>query len=155
MSKKIIKQNKEGLFDFQVLETFQAGIVLTGPEVKSVKNGQVSLKGSYISIDHNNQAWLVNCHISSYKPAQNVQKNYEPEHRRRLLLHKKEITSLQGKSKQKGLTMIPTCVYTINGLVKLDIALAKGKSKVDKRESIKKREVNREIRSSLKKNSRN
>lgn len=153
-NKKILNQNKEGLFDYQALEIFQAGIVLTGPEVKSVKNSQISLKGSYISIDRENQAWLVNCHVAGYKPAQNVQQKYEPEHRRKLLLHKKEIVSMLVKSKQKGLTIIPTCVYTINGLVKLDIAIARGKTAIDKRENIKKREVEREIRSSLKKNMR-
>ncbi len=154
MSKKIINQNKGGLFNYEVIETYQAGIVLTGPEVKSVKGGQIGLKGSYVSIDGQSELWLVNCHIARYKPAQNVQANYQPERQRKLLLRKKEINSLIGKSKQKGLTIIPTAVYTIKGLIKVDIALAKGKTKIDKRESIKKREINREISSSLKKNTK-
>ncbi len=150
MNRKLINKNKEGLFNYEVLDNYQAGIVLSGPEVKSVKNSQISLKGSYISIDSNSEAWLINSHISAYKPAKNAQLNYDTDQKRKLLLHKKEISSLIGKSKQKGLTIIPVSVYTVNGLIKLDIALARGKSNIDKRENIKKREVNRQIRRSLK-----
>jgi SsrA-binding protein len=145
MAKKILNNNKTALFNYETLETYQAGLVLSGPEVKATKASQISLKGSYITIDHDNEAWLVGSHIAPYLPAKTAQAKYDPDRRRKLLLHKKEITSLVGKSAQKGLTIIPICVYTIKGLIKLDIALARGKTKVDKRETIKKREVDREI----------
>lgn len=148
---KTITKNKDGLFNYEVMETYQAGIVLSGPEVKSVKNGRINLKGSYVSVDPKGEVWLANCHISPYKPAHGVQINYDPTQKRKLLLHKKEIDSLIGKTKQKGLTIIPTCVYTNKGLIKIDIALARGKTKIDKRESIKKREVKRQIQRTLKK----
>ncbi len=149
MAKKILNNNKQALFNYETLETYQAGLVLSGPEVKAVKGSQISLKGSYISIDHQGEAWLVGSHVSPYLPAKTAQIKYDPDRRRKLLLHKKEISALIGKSAQKGLTIIPICVYTIKGLVKLDIALARGKTKIDKRETIKKREVDREIRRSL------
>lgn len=148
---RMITKNKDGLFNYEVLETFQAGVVLDGPEVKSIKLGQISLKGSYITIDGNQEAWLVKAHVSPYKPAQGVQKDYDPGRNRKILLRKKEISSLIGKSKQKGLTIIPINVYTKRGLIKVDIALARGKTQIDKRETIKKREVKREIQRTLKK----
>lgn len=150
MGKKIISKNKEGLFNYEILETFEAGIVLTGAEVRSVKGSQISLKGSYASLDHNNEAWLANTYIAPYKPAAGHQTNYQPDRRRKLLLHKKEISALIGKSKQKGLTIIPISVYTINGLIKVDLALARGRTKIDKREAIKKREVQKRIRQAIK-----
>jgi len=147
---KTIARNKDGLFNYEPIETYQAGIVLTGPEVKSAKLGHMSLKGSYATIDPNGEAWLVKSHISPYKPAGNAQKNYDPDQKRKLLLNKKELSSLIGKTKQKGLTIIPINVYTNRGLIKVDIALARGKTKIDKREAIKKRESKREIQRTLK-----
>jgi len=141
----IIAKNKEGLFSYEIQETFQAGIALTGAETKAVKAGQISLKGSYVTIDQKSEVWLVNCHISAYKPAQGQQRQYDPERPKKLLLHQREIKSLLGKSRQKGLTIIPISIYTVKRLIKADIALARGKSKIDKRDSIKKREINREI----------
>lgn len=148
--RKIIKKNKEGLFNYETLETYQAGIVLSGPEVKSVKGNQISLKGSYVSLDKNGEAWLANAHISPYKPAHGVQTKYDPTQKRKLLLRRKELDALIGKSKQKGLTIIPVCVYTVRSLIKLDIAIARGKTNIDKRESIKKREVDRQVRQAMK-----
>ena len=150
MPSKTIQKNKTKLFNYEIIETYKAGLVLTGPEVKSVKAGHISLKGSYISIDNKNEAWLVNCHISPYLPAAGHQTDYQPDRRRKLLLNKKEINSLIGKGSQKGLTIIPVSVYTTKGLIKLDIALARGKTKVDKRATIKKREIDRQIQGSLK-----
>ena len=147
---KIITKNKNGLFNYETIEIYQAGIVLSGPEVKAVKNGQISLKGSYVTIDPKEEAWLIKAHISPYKPALNAQKTYDPDQKRKLLLKKKEISSLLGKNKQKGLTIIPINVYTKRGLIKVDIALARGKTKVDKRETIKNREAKREIQRTLK-----
>lgn len=146
----VISRNKEGLFNYEILEKYSAGLVLTGPEVKAVKGGQISLKGSYISVDPRGEVWLINCHISPYKPASGHQQGYQPNQPRKLLLNKKEINSLQGKGKQKGLTIIPISVYTSRRLIKIEIGLARGKNKVDKRDSIRKRETEREIRRTLK-----
>lgn len=147
---KLIIKNKEGLFNHEILETWHAGIVLTGPEVKSVKLGQISLKGSFIQLTNRNEAWLLNCHISPYKPAKSAQTGYEPTRKRKLLLNKKEIASILGKKSQKGLTIIPISVYTNKRLVKVEIGLARSKTKLDKRDSIKKRETEREIKRTLK-----
>ena len=141
-----IATNKKALHDYKVLEKFEAGIVLSGPEVKSVKAGQINLKGSYISIDNQSQVWLIDAHISLYKPAASVQTDYQPGQKRKLLLNSKEIDYLRGKEKEKGLTILPISVYTKGSLIKLEIAIAKGKKQHDKREIIKKREINREIR---------
>ncbi|MBN1778764.1 MAG: SsrA-binding protein SmpB [Candidatus Buchananbacteria bacterium] len=143
--------NKKAKFDYKIQEEIEAGIVLTGPEVKSTKASQISLKGSYITIDHKSNAWLVGAHISPYKPAKNSQINYSPTHDRALLLTKKEIDYLRGKEKEKGLTILPLSVYTKGGLIKVKIALAVGKKKFDKRESIKKRDLDRQIRRTLNK----
>lgn len=147
---KTFATNREGLYNYEVVEKFEAGIVLIGAEVKSIKGGRVSIKGSYVRIDNNGEAWIINCNIGAYGPAKGSLQNYQPDKPRKLLLHKKELASLIGKNKQKGLTIIPTCVYTKKGLVKVEIALAKGKTKIDKREQIKKREAERQINRTLK-----
>ena len=141
--------NKKALFDHTVIEKFEAGIVLSGPEVKSVKQGQVNLKGSYISIDNKSQVFLIGAHVSAYKPAKAIQDGYKPSQDRKLLLNKKEIDYLRGKEKEKGLTIIPISVYTKGSLIKVGLGLVKGKKKHDKREIIKKRELDREIRRKL------
>lgn len=143
---KILALNKKAWRDYQVLEKFEAGIQLSGPEVKSTKLGQISLKGSYVTIK-DNEVWLLNCHISPYKKA--LQLEYDPTRTRKLLLHKKEINSLIGKLKQSGLTLIPFQVYTKKGLIKVEIGLCKGKRKYEKRELIKKREAERQIERAL------
>jgi len=142
--------NKKALYDYQVLEKLEAGIVLSGPEVKSVKTGQINLKGSYISIDNKSQVWLVDAHIAPYRPAASAQTDYQANQKRKLILHKKEIDYIRGKNKEKGLTILPISVYTKGSLIKLEIAVVKGKKQYDKRESIKKREVDREIRRRIK-----
>ena len=147
---KIIVKNKEGLFDYRILENWQAGLVLSGPEVKSVKLGQISLKGSFVQIDSKNECWLVNAYIAPYRPAQGVQGGYDPYQRRKLLLNNREIDSIIGKKAQKGLTIIPISVYTNKRLVKVEIGLASHRNKLDKRDMIKKRETDREIRRTLK-----
>ncbi len=140
-----IADNKKVLASYQIIEKFEAGLALSGPEVKSVKAGQINLRGSYITIDNYSEAWLIGAHIAPYKPAKSSQSNYRPEQKRKLLLNKKEIDYLRGKEKEKGLTIMPISVYTKGSLIKLEIALVKGKKKYDKREAIKKREVDREI----------
>ncbi|MEK7166808.1 MAG: SsrA-binding protein [Patescibacteria group bacterium] len=161
----IITTNKYAYHNYQILKTYEAGIVLTGPEVKSIKKGQINLKASYVSLDFKIPekvfsriisksslplVWLINCHISAYKPAFNVQKNYQPTQSRRLLLNKKEINSLIGKLKTPGLTLLPLKVYTKGKIIKLEIGLGKGKKKYDKREDIKKRETKRKIQRAMK-----
>jgi len=146
-----IIKNKEGLYSYEIIDTWHAGIVLSGPEVKSVKLGQMSLKGSFVQFDARQELWLMNAYIAPYKPAKGVQTGYDPYQRRKLLLNKREIDTIIGKKAQKGLTIIPISVYTKRRLVKVEIGLARGKSKIDKRESIKKREVDREISRTLKK----
>jgi len=140
--------NKKALFDYTLLEKMEAGLVLTGPEVKSVRAGQINLKGAFITF-HNGNAYLTGAHISRYQPA-GKQPEYEPDCSRRLVLHKREILYLQGKSQEKGLTIIPISVYTKNRFLKLEIAVGKGKKEFDKRETIKKRDTEKEIRRATK-----
>ncbi len=141
--------NKYARYSYDIQDEFEAGIVLTGPEVKSVKSGQVQLKGSYISI-RNNVPILVNCHISPYKYAKSVQRKYKPTRERQLLLKKSEIKSLIGKGASQGLTLMPLSLYTRGSLIKLKGGIGRGKKKSDKRETIKKRETDRRIRRALK-----
>ncbi len=148
----VITVNKKVYYDYNILETFEAGIVLSGPEVKSIKTGQVNLSGGYVTIDAKEIPWLINVHISPYPPAFAVQQNYNPTQNRKLLLHKKEIASLIGKKRTPGLTIIPLKIHNKKGLIKIEIGLAKGKKKWDKRETIKKREVKRKIQQALKRN---
>ncbi len=141
-----LKANKQARFNYDILETLEAGIVLSGAEVKSAKRGNVSLHGSYVSV-RGTTAWLINCHIAPYQYAQQVE--YNPTHDRQLLLQKHEISSLIGKLKSAGLTLIPLSVYSKRGLVKVQLGLGRGKRKFDKRASIKKRETDRSIRKAL------
>lgn len=138
-----IAENKKAFFDYEILEKCEAGLALTGQEVKSAKMGQVALKGSYVTF-HNGKAFVLNMHIAKYKPAGPLP-DYDPTHTRELLLHKKEIAYLQGKSMEKGLTIVPLRVYTKQRLLKIEVAVAKGKKTFDKRETIKKRELKREL----------
>ncbi|MCK4781800.1 SsrA-binding protein SmpB [Candidatus Parcubacteria bacterium] len=140
---KIIAKNKKAYFDYEILEKFKAGIVLIGTEVKSIKTGHISLKGSYVVIDKSQEVWLIGAEIPAYQP-RNAPKDYISSRSRKLLLKKSEIQYLIGKSKQKGLTLAPLMVYTEKGNIKIEFAIAKGKKKVDKRETIKKRDFERE-----------
>jgi len=141
-------QNKKAYFDYEILEKTEAGIELLGFEVKSLKKGQGSLEGSHITI-RGNEAFIINMQIPPYQPA-NTPKDYDPLRNRRLLLTKKEISSLLEEEKQKGLTIIPLSVYNKGRKLKLEIAVVRGKKKYDKRETIKKRDTDREIRRTLK-----
>lgn len=138
--KKII--NRRARFDYQLLEKFEAGIVLTGPEVKSVKAGQMSLSESFVRI-RDGEAWLHHAHINPYSFADN--RDYDPRRARKLLLHKNELLKLEQQTKQRGLTIVPVACYTKHQQIKLEIALAKGKKKYEKREAIKKRDLEREL----------
>jgi len=143
---KVIATNKKARFDYEILETFEAGIVLTGPEVKSAKAGQVSIKEAFATVK-GEEVFLTNAHISPYKQAANIEQ--EPTRSRKLLLKKSEISSLIGKSKTQGLTLIPTKIYLKRGLVKVEVGLGKGKKLHDKREQIKKKDTQREIQREL------
>ncbi|MBU0731368.1 SsrA-binding protein SmpB [Patescibacteria group bacterium] len=140
--------NKQGLYNYEVKDKFEAGIVLSGCEVKSTKKGHVNLKGSYVSYEKGD-LWLKNAHISAYQ-AKN-QPGYDPIHPRKLLMKRTEIDSLMGKSKQKGLTILPISLYTKGGLIKVKVGLARGKKAHDKRDLIKKRDADRRIGRALRK----
>ncbi len=146
---KIITVNKKAYHNYEILETYQAGIVLSGPEVKSVKSGRIDLTGGYVTLDKEGNPWLINVKIAPYPPARMVQQNYDPTQSRKLLLKKKEISTLIGKGKMKGLTIIPLKVYNLHGFIKVEIGVVKGKKKIDKREEIKKREIERKIREEI------
>lgn len=142
----VLAVNKEASYRYELLETFEAGLILSGAEVKSAKLGQVSLRGSYVSLRYQNNLsrfYLVGAHFAPYKFA--GQTDNEPVRDRQLLLKKSELDYLTGKCKEKGLTLIPLRLYTKNSLVKLGFAIARGKKLHDKRETIKKREVQREF----------
>lgn len=147
---KIFAENKKALFDYEVIKKFQAGIVLNGIEVKSIKKKRMGLTGAFVHIQPSPlAAFLVGAHIPPYQPA-NTPADYDPERSRKLLLNKQELRELIGKSARKGLTIIPLRVYTDRSKIKVAIAIAKGKRKIDKREKIKKRENQREIERALK-----
>lgn len=144
--------NKKAYYDYEVLEIFEAGIILAGPEVKAVKGGLVDLSGSYVKIDKTLTPFLINTHVAPYPPAWQVQQNYDPDHSRKLLLQKKEINTIFGKLQTKGLTMIPLKVYNKGGLIKIDIGLCRGKKTWDKREDLKQKSIKKDIQHTLKLN---
>lgn len=135
--------NRDARHDYTILETLEAGIVLIGAEVKAVKSGNVSLKGSYASIN-GNELWLINAHIGRYQPA-GLQPNYVPTRSRRLLVRRADIDSLVGKTKSTGQTLVPLSVYSKHGLIKVELGLARGKKAYDKRTAMKKRDTERKI----------
>jgi len=138
---KTLAINKKVKYNYQILEIFHAGIKLRGFEVKSVKAGKVNLKGSFVHIK-DGQLWLVNAFIAPYQP-KNMPKDYNERKTRKLLITKKQIQGLIGKTAQKGLTLVPLALYNKYGQIKLKLALARGKKKFDKRQAIKKREFER------------
>lgn len=146
---KILALNKKATFDYQILETYEAGIVLFGYEVKSLRDGQGNLKGSYVTLKENKEnkveAFLVNAYIPLYKPA-GKRDEYNPERPRKLLLKKTELSRLVGKKQEKGLTVIPIKLYTRSSFVKLEIAVVRGKKAFDKREDSKKKDIEKYIR---------
>lgn len=143
---KIVVTNAQAKRDYNILESLEAGIVLTGGEIKSVRQGRVSLQESFARIEEG-EIFLYNMHITPYEQA-SIFKT-EPKRTRKLLLHKKEIASLYGKVAQRGLSLIPLKIYFKNNLAKIEIALGKGKREYDKRDAIKKRESDLEMRRAL------
>lgn len=136
-------ENKKVRFNFELLETFEAGIELFGYEVKSLRNNQGKLEGAHVIV-RGGEAYLVGASIPAFQPA-NAPKSYDPSRTRRLLLSKKELNLLLGAESKKGLTIVPISVYNAHGLLKLSLAIARGKKDVDKRETIKERDTKREI----------
>lgn len=141
---KIYCDNPKIWFDYEIQEKLEVGMVLAGHEVKSVKNGKVSLRGSFVKII-SAEAWLVGAIISPYQTG-NISPEYDPQKTRKLLLKKSELNYLIGKAQEKGFSILPLKLYDQHGLIKLEIGIGRGKKKYDKRETIKKRETERKIR---------
>lgn len=143
---KVISQNKKATHDYFIEETYEAGILLTGTEIKSVRAGKVNLKDSFARIS-NGEAFIHNMHISPFEHGNRF--NHEPTRARKLLLHKKEISKLIGLTKEKGYSLVPLKIYLRNGFAKMEIALAKGKKLYDKRQTEAKRDADRQIARAL------
>ncbi len=146
----IYATNKRANFDYEILEKYEAGIILTGYEVKSVKTGHINLKGSFVTLKNSSKKelpgpYLTNCHIPLYKHAGKIN-DYDPYRSRKLLLKSTEIKRILGKKQEKGLTLIPIKVYNKRNLIKLEFGIGKGKRKIDKREDIKKKDMERRIK---------
>src|SRR6266550_7603401 len=142
-----IAENRKAFHDFHLLETFEAGIVLLGTEVKAIREGRVNLRDSFARLE-NGEVFLYNVNISPY--SHRGYADHEPLRRRKLLLHRDEIRKLVGKTVEKGMTLVPVRLYFKNGRVKVSVSLAKGKKEYDKRETIKRRETDRETRAAIK-----
>ena len=141
-----VATNKRAAYRYHLLEKWEAGLVLTGTEVKSLRGGKAQLKDGYASV-RNGEVWLHNVHIPPYAPA--TRENHEPERDRKLLMHRREIDRLIGRTREKGLTIVPTRLYFRGSHAKVEIALARGKDVGDKRQSIKEREMKRELERSF------
>ncbi len=137
-------ENRKAFFNYEILEKYEAGIEFFGVEVKSVRSGRISLEGAFVIV-RGGEAFLINANIPPFQP-NNAPQDYDPLRNRKILLTKKEIQILADKGKNKSLTIVPISVYNKNRKIKLEIAVVKGKKKYDKRENIKKRETDREIR---------
>ena len=147
MSGKTIAKNKKAFFNFQILDTYEAGIVLQGSEIKSIRNRQISIDQAYVHVD-GEEAWLVDAYIHPYEQASSF--NHNPHRRRKLLLHKKQILELWDKVRIKGNTIVPLRVYLTSGNAKIEIAVAKGKKLRDKRKTIAERDAKRQAERDVK-----
>ncbi|MFC4411464.1 SsrA-binding protein SmpB [Chungangia koreensis] len=144
---KTVAQNKKANHDYFIEETFEAGIVLQGTEIKSVRNGKVQLRDAFVRI-RNNEAWISNMHISPYEQGNRF--NHDPIRSRKLLLHKRQINQLIGTIKEQGITIVPIKMYMKDGYAKVLIGIGKGKKNYDKREDLKKKEAKREVERAFK-----
>lgn len=142
----LLVKNRKARFNYHILETFEAGIQLSGTEVKSIRNREVSLDEAF-AVEHGGEVWLHQMHVRAYTHGNRF--NHEPVRIRRLLLHKREIRKLIGKLKEEGLTLVPLDLHLTRGKVKVQLALGKGKQQADKRETIKKRESDRDARRAM------
>jgi SsrA-binding protein len=139
---RVVAQNRAASYNYHLLEKMEAGMVLTGTEVKSLRAGKANLREAYAEV-RGTSVWLVNCHIPQYLPGGPF--NHEPLSRRRLLLHKQEIEKLMGRTQQKGLTLVPLRIYFRDGIAKCELALARGKKDWDRRQSEREKETRREV----------
>ena len=146
-AQKNIAENRKAFHDYHILETFEAGVVLVGTEVKAIREGNANLRDSFARVE-DREVWAYNIHINPY--SHRGYADHEPTRRRKLLLHRQEIRKLIGKTVEKGMTLVPTRLYFKNGHVKVSLALARGKQAHDKRETIKRREAERETRAAVK-----
>ena len=146
-AQKNVAENRKAFHDYHILETFEAGVALLGTEVKAIREGGVQLRDSFARIE-GGEVWIYNVHISAY--SNRGYSNHEPTRKRKLLLHRQEIRKLIGKTVEKGMTLVPVRMYLKNGRVKVAISLAKGKKDHDKRETIKRRDADRETRAAVK-----
>ncbi len=144
---KLVASNKKAYHDYFIMDKFEAGMVLLGTEVKSIREGRINLKDSY-AIVKEGEPFLLNCHISPYSHGN--RENHDPTRARKLLLHHKEIRKLIGKTQEKGLTLVPLRVYLTRGRVKVELGVARGKKDYDKRETERRRESDRETRAAMK-----
>ena len=143
----LVADNRKALFDYHILDSFEAGIVLSGTEVKGIREGKANLRDAYARVE-GGEVWLYNVHINPY--SHRGYADHDPKRRRKLLLHRAEIRKLIGRTVEKGLTLVPTRMYFKNGRVKVMVGLARGKQLHDKRETIKRRETERETRAMVK-----
>src|SRR5918992_1525578 len=146
-AEQLIADNRKALHDYHVLDTFEAGIALLGTEVKGIREGRANLRDAFARVEQG-EVWLYNVHINPY--SHRGYADHEPTRRRKLLLHREEIRKLIGKTVEKGMTLVPTRMYFKDGRVKVSISLAKGKKAHDKRETIKRRDAERETRAAVK-----
>ncbi len=144
---KLIASNREAYFDYFIRETYEAGLELVGTEVKALREGRVNLKDAYVVI-RDGEAWLMEAHINPYSHGNRY--NHDPRRTRRLLLHKREIAKLAAATQERGLTVVPTRLYFKRGRAKVEVAIAKGKKTYDKRETERRRDLERETRAALK-----
>ena len=152
MTHKIVAKNRKARFDYHIIETFEAGLVLTGTEIKSVREGSLNLKDGYAKIQ-DRELWLLNVHISPYEKGSYY--NHDPVRPRKMLMSRAEIRRLSSKIQEKGLTLVPLSVYIKNGkYAKVEIALAQGKTHSDKRQTVAKRDANREMARALRRDDR-
>ena len=151
-AKQIVATNRRARFDYEIVDTWEAGIALMGPEVKSLRDGRANLGDSFATV-HRGEAWLEKLHISPYEPA-TLANPRDPQRRRKLLLHRREIDRLDGRISEKGLTLVPLTVYFRRGRAKVELALARGKRSYDKRHSIRKKEQDRETQRAMRRHHR-
>ena len=142
-----VAENRKAFHDYHILETYEAGVALLGTEVKSIREGNVNLRDSFARVE-DDEVWIYNVNISAY--SHRGYSNHEPTRRRKLLLHRQEIRKLIGKTVEKGMTLVPTRMYFKDGRIKVSVSLAKGKKAHDKRETVKRREADRETRAAVK-----
>jgi SsrA-binding protein len=147
MGKKVVARNRKARHDYHVVDSLEVGIVLVGSEIKSIREGRISLKGAYAMFDHRGELWLVDSHIAEYGKARD---NHDPERRRKLLAHGSELRRMQRRVEEKGYTLVPLDVHLRRGRAKVELGICRGKRQYDKRRDIARREQDRRMRAAMK-----